>query len=258
MTKAKYNVWFGGNNLNSIIGVEIFNHNFNDLPTRDIKITKIARRDKSIITSSEYSSKQITVDLDISTGSRADTEGVIKTLKGVLQPQNAILLVTQDGDNTEYVATMNEFNIEWIGVKAVIRIVFIASDPVGRSVITQTLLDDDITTATKDLSVMVAGSAMAYPTFVATIDAVTGGTTNKSITIKNGLTNQGITVTRDWVSGDILSVNSDDLIVKVNNLIVDFTGIFPSFPVGSQQASYVDDFTTRDVHLVATYKPRVI
>lgn len=256
--KINYDVWFGGNNLNSIVGVEIYNHNFNDLPSRDIKIAKIARRDKSIITSSEYSSKLITVDLDVFTGTRAGAEGVIMTLKGILQPQNAILSVLQDGNNTEYIATMNEFNIEWVGVRAVIQVTFIASDPIGKGTSDVTLLDDNTTTATKDFSVNVDGSATAYPTFRVTVNAVTGGTTNKSITIKNGLTNQGITVTGDWANGDVLSINSDELIITLNNVVVDFTGMLPILPVGSGQVSYVDDFTTRDVDLVVTYQPRTI
>ena len=253
-----YSVSFAGNDISQVLGVDLYNHNFNNLPNRDIKINKVARRDLSIITSSEYTQKQITVFLDVCSGSRGDTEDTLTFLKALLQPQNAILKVSQGGVEVEYTATMNEFNIEWNGIQAYVTIQFIASDPIGRESDVKTLATlNAIITATASLSMTVEGSATAYPVISLTLNSVTGGTA-KDITIGNGLTNQGITITRNWTSGDVLIIDSFNSEATVNGVLTDFTGIFPQFAAGSQQITYTDNLTTRNADLSATYQPRLV
>jgi predicted phage tail component-like protein len=253
-----YKVLFNGNDISQVGGVDLYNHEFNALPTRDIKINKVARRDLSIITSSEYTQKEITVIMDVCSGSRADTESTLTFLKSLLQPQNAPLIVSQGGTDVEYTATMNEFNIQWFGATAVVEIKFIASDPIGRESVTQSMATiTGITTSTSALSMTINGSATAYPLISITINSVTGGTAAQ-ITISNGRTNQGIRIDRNWIAGDLMVIDSQSLTVTVNGVLTDFTGMFPQFPAGSQQIKYVDSFTTRNVDLTATYKPRIV
>lgn len=254
----KYSVKFAGNDLSVVSGVDLYNHNFNDLPQRDIKINKIARRDKSIITSSEYSSKEITVWLEVCSGTRADAEDTLAYLKSLLQTQNSPLVVIQGGEETEYTATMNEFNIAWDGVTALVSIVFIASDPIGRLVDTETLAAvTGITTATSSTNIFVDGSSLAYPLISITVNAVTGGTA-ANMFISNGLTGQGLTITRTFTAGDFIEIDSENLTVEVNGSTSDFTGMFPQFGPGSQQIVYTDSFTTRTVDIIATYNPRFV
>lgn len=251
-------VRFAGNDLSLIQGVDLYNHEFNDLPVRELKTYKLARRDKSITTSSEYSTKTIPVYLDVCSGSRADTEDTLTFLKSLLQPQNASLAVLQGGVETEYTATMNEFNKEWLNSRCIVTILFLASDPIGREVQSQVFASlPAITTSSAAQSITVNGSATAYPVFTVTINSVTGGT-SKSITVGNGLTNQGITITRTWTATDVLQIDSENMEATVNGALVDFTGMFPQFPAGSQQVTYMDDFTTRSVSLTATYQPRLV
>lgn len=254
---GKYTVLFAGNDISQVLGVDLYNHNFNNLPNREIKINKVARRDLSIITSSEYSSKEITVNLEACTGTRADTENTMTLLKSLLQAQNAPLVVSQGGVDVEYTATMNEFNIEWNGPLAVVTIVFIASDPIGSQADDETLLSTTITTASSASSVTVAGSATAYPVFTLTITSVTGGTGGE-LSVQNGKTNQGITLAADFVNGDVIIIDSDKLEVTHNGASIDFTGLFPRFSAGEQQISYTDNFTTRSVSMDVTYQPRLV
>ena len=132
-----YDVIFEQNNLNAIPGVKITNHEFNNLPSREIAINKLARRDLSIITSSEYSQKQITVWADVCGGTRGDTEAVVTQLKQLIQAQNGKLQVLQNGYEVQYTVTMNEFSIEWSGTMALVTIQFLASDPLGRTTYTR-------------------------------------------------------------------------------------------------------------------------
>ena len=255
----QYAVRFSGNDISQVSGVDLYNHDFNKLPQREIKINKIARRDLSIITSAEYSQKEITVNMDVCSGSRADTEATLTLLKSLLQPQNAALVASQGGVDVEYSeATMQELSIEWLGATAIVTIIFIASDPIGKQSELETLVTlSAMTVASTSENITVGGSAMAYPLITVTVTAVTGGT-GGSIIVTNGRTLQGITVTGDWTAGDILEINSQLLTVTVNGSIVDFDGMFPQFPAGTQQITYLDTFTTRTVTLNAVYQPRFV
>lgn len=253
-----YAIKFAGNDISQLPNVDLYNHNFNDLPLREIKINKIARRDKSIITSSEYSRKDILVWVEVCGGSRAGTESALLPLKALLQVQNGSLVVSQGGVDVEYTATMNEFNIEWSGITALVTVVFLASDPIGQQVEAEAMATIlGITTSSDSLSFTVEGSSLAYPLINVTVNTVTGGTGGQ-ITIQNGLTNQGIRVGADYVDGDLLEIDSENLTVTINGRAVDFSGMFPQFSAGSQQITYSDSFTTRDVDLVATYNPRIV
>lgn len=254
----KYTVMFAGNDLSAITGLDLENHDFNQLPNRDIQIYKLARRDKSVITSAEYTNKEIPINFYACGGSRAGTEDVITQLKSLTQSQNALLVVSQGGDTVEYTATMNELRINWIGTSAEITLVFIASDPVGKN---STAIDfipsTNITSASGSYAAIVLGSATVYPIFDLTITAVTGGTA-ASITILNALTSQGITITRDWTAGELVEINSEEMTATVDGDVVDFTGMFPQFTSGTQQIQYLDTFATRDITLSATYNPRLL
>lgn len=256
---SKYTVKFNGKDLSVITGIDLHYHNFSNLPTREIKINKIARRDKSIVTSAEYGSKNVYVYMEINGNTRQATENLITQLKAILQPQNQQLTVEIGGEEIEYIATMNEFNIEWNSAIAYVSIVFICSDPIGKATTERTMLNMEgitVSTANYDLA-YIEGSATAYPYILVTVNDLTNGTA-KSITILNASTFQGMTVTRNWADGDILEIDSETMVVTVNDEVVDFTGMFPEFSAGTQQITYIDDFDARDVDLLVKYKARII
>lgn len=255
---SHHEVSFDGNDLSAFTGIELYNHDFNRLPKREIKINKIARRDLSIITSSEYSSKEISVFFELCGGGRGDTEVLMAFLKSLVQTQNALLVVLQGDEQTEYTATMNEFNHSWLGTRAIVEIVFIASDPIGRNQDETTMASIvGITTSTSSASFEVQGSATAYPIITVTVSAVTGGT-GQTISVINSRTNQGITIEANWANGDILVIDSYAMEARINGAIVDFTGIFPQFNTGLGQIGYSDSFTTRTVTLSAVYQARLV
>ena len=252
----EYQVEFAQNRLDLVPGVDLYNYDFTRLPGRDSKVYKIARRDLSILTSSEYTSKEIPIWLDICSGTRQDTEATLSDVKALVQKQNGLLRVLHAGDVVEYTATLNEFNTEWNGPHAYCQLVFLATTPIGQSTTAQSLFTmANITASTGSASFTVNGSFTAEPTINVSVLAVTGGT-GGSINLYNGATNQGITITRNWTAGDLLEIDAMNYRVTVNGLNVDFTGIFPSWPAGAMSVGYSDTFTTRQVDVTATYKPR--
>lgn len=253
-----YSVVFAGNDLSLLNGVTLYNHDANKFPERNVIRNRLARRDKSIITSSNYTFKEIPVYMDICGGSKTTTEEYIAQVKAVLQPQNQSLKVLNSGKEVEYTATLNQFNIQWNGANAYCELVFMVSDPIGKAVDTTTMFNiAGNTNAIKYETFKVNGSSLAYPIITVTVNSVTGGT-GKTITLQNGFTNQGIRVTADWVDNDVLIVDSSIMKVTINGLNVDFKGMFPQFAAGSQQFSYLDDFDDRNVDITATYQERYV
>lgn len=257
MLTSIYQVSFEGNRIDQIPGVFLYNHDFTRFPNRDIKVHKLARKSLSIVTSSEFTDKQIPIWADVCSGSRQDTEATITQMKAMLQYQNGRLVALQSGLEVEYIATMNEFNIEWNESRAYVQIVFIASTPLGSSTQDQELTSiTGITSSSDSSTFIVGGSYDAEPLITIVLNDVTGAT-GESVSVTNNRTNQGITLTHNFADGDIIQIDSFNVSATVNGVEVDFEGLFPTFPPGSQQLGYTDTFSDREADLVATYKPRI-
>lgn len=256
ITTEQYQVIFNDNDLSGLSGLDLYNHNFMRLPNRDIKIYKIARESLSIITSAEYTTKEVTVNLEACGGSRQETETVLETMKGIVQVPNGELKVLQGGVWYSYTATLNEFSTEFDGAKAIVTLTFIASTPIGESVEDFSLFSmTGVTTASSSYTFSVGGSAEAKPLITITITSKTGTGT---ITVINARTGQGITLDEAFADDDIIEIISATKSVTRNGSEIDFTGIFPVWGVGTQQVEYSDTFTTRSVDVTATYNKRVI
>lgn len=252
-----YKVFFNNNDLSSVPGVWLYNYDATTLPERDIKMHKIARRSLSIITSAEYTQKSIPVFMRVCSGDRQATEATLTAIKGLLQPQNGTLELEQSGEQFEYTATMNEFNIEWDGSYAYVTIVFIASTPVASSKDQDNLFNFSTTLPADGSSFIVGGSYIAEPVINLVYSTVTGGT-GATVSVFNASTNQGITITANITNGTIISIDSANYVVTVNGLNVDFEGMFPVFPPGSQRVGYTDTMASRVVSLAGEAKNRVV
>lgn len=253
-----YEVQFNGNSLHDIPGVDLYNYNFTDLPQRDIKIHKLARRSLSIITSSEYTQKNISIWMDVCSGDKQDTEETITAVKALLQAQNGELKVLQSNIEVTYTATMNEFNIQWNASHAYVEIVFVASTPIATATGVEnavSILANTFSTASQTFSV--EGSYLAEPYFTVVVNSVTGGS-GGSISIINAKNQQGITVTANFTIGDILTIDSLSYEILLNGAVLDFEGLFPTFSPGLQQIEYSDTFTTRNVDITMEYRPRLV
>ena len=252
-----YKVIFNSNNIGEVDGVWLYYYNATDLPDRDINIHKLARRSLSIITSAEYTQKTIPVMMRVCSGSRQATEETITRIKGLLQPQNGELIVYQSGEDFKYTATMNEFNIEWVGTSAYVVIVFITSTPIAEAVDTDIMTNFNTTLASDGSSFIVNGSYIAEPFINVRVNAATGGTSGK-VSIFNASTNQGITVSGDFTAGSQLEIDCSEYTARLNGINMDFEGLFPTFPPGSQRIGYSDTFTTRNVDVTVTYRRKVV
>lgn len=250
-------VTYNSNDLSLVSGVTLYNYVATDLPDRDIKISKLARRSLSVITSSEYTQKSIQIMMNVCSGSRADTEATITRVKGMLQPQNGNLRVNQNGKLFEYTATMNGFDIEWLRQRAYVTIQMIASTPIAETVQPTSLGSTSITSSSTTIPMLIEGSYPAEPEITITLNTLTGGT-SKNITVMNSSTNVGITITDNYSNGDIIVIDSSRLSVTKNGVEVDYSGGFPVFGVGAQTLGYSDTLTTRSVDIAVNYNERIV
>lgn len=250
-------VYFDGNDLSQLDGISIFDHDFNMLPDRDIKINKLARADRSIITSAEYTSKPITVQGMAEACDRYDAEEAFQNLRSFLQRPNRTLLVVQGASTLQYTATLSSDSYKWIANNLMFTLEFTASDPIGYESTTTDEGSTNITTASQSIAFDVEGSFKALPVITFDINSVTGGT-SAAVTIQNSRTGQGITLTRTWTAADIAIIDSYEKTVTINGADSDFTGTFPTFDPGSQIISYTDAFTTRSVDVAVEYVKRFV
>ena len=250
-----YSVKFNDNDLASIAGVLINYYNATDLPARDIKTHKLARRSLSIITSSEYTEKQITINAVVCAGNRHATEEVITTMKGLLQPQNGELVVKHGNDDYKYTATMNEFNIEWDAGTALCEIIMLASTPISQASTTEILTSFNTTLGSDGATFTVGGSYIAEPDITIVINSKTG---SGKLSIYNASTNQGLELSETWANGDIINISCSEYTITRNGVNIDFAGIFPNFPPGAQRIGYSDEFTARNVDVSVAYNRRTV
>lgn len=257
MQPTSTSCFFDGNDLSGVSGARLYNHDFNSLPQRGLNINKLAREDKSILTSAEYSSKEVPINLHLYGCTRAEAELVLRNLKAVMQLTNRELVVNQAGEETKYIATLNQVSHEWFGGKVKVTLIFTCSDPIGQATTPTESIDENNTAQSANFALDIEGSFIAEPVISLTFNSITSGT-GATITLKNNIIGQGISLTRDWVTGDLVTIDSFNKTVVINGAGSDFSGIFPFFYPGNQVLGYVDSFSARDVDIVLTYIKRSV
>lgn len=246
-------LYYNNFNLSTFEGIAIYNHDFLSMPSRNLTRSKLARADKSVLTSAEYVEKVIVIQ-GIATGSnRTEIDTNFERLKGVLQVPEGVIRVGIGNTQVEWTGTLSASSHHFTGKHIVFEFSFLCSNPIGSDRLTSTLLDVTNTNPSAIYTIQVDGSFKALPVFKVLINSGSG-LTNKTIQVLNSNTNQGILVTRTWTAGELLTVDSYNKDVEVDDNFVDYSGVFPSFFPGERSFQYIDDFTTRSVDIDITYK----
>jgi hypothetical protein len=227
---------------------------------RKISIAELADLDKNRVTSGYYRSRRISLRIGIGASTRGQVEQSIDTLMGLIQGIEKDLVLSQGAAVRRYTATLSDASIIHGGGSYIeIDLLFDCSDAFGYDTAYTVIANvAGATAASRQDNYTFAGSApWQAPIFQVQVDAVTGGS-NASILIGNLNTGQTITITRTWVAGDLLIVNSQTGSVTVNGSEVSFSGAFPLFVRGAGTLTYSDTFTTRTIDLYAYYYKRYV
>lgn len=250
---------FDGVDLSTLDNVLIHAVKTYDSPRRELRVNKVARADKSILTSAEYESRTITVEGVIGADSYFELMQNIDTLNSKLQTQNAQLSYEKGGVSLVYDdVTLDSIRQKVAGGSCEFTISFLAADPIAyESGSSQLLQPQHFTAASNTYVVTNNGSFSALPIISVTLSLLSGGTT-KEVSITNSVLGQGITISRTWTAGDVISIDCMLKEVMVNGTAVDYTGIFPEFAPGAGSIGYSDTLTTRSGVISATYNRRFI
>ncbi len=227
---------------------------------KTVQTEKLSETDGSIIVKSTYESKIFTLNGYMQAADIPTLDALIDTFKAALNLEAQPMNIDYAGSTRSYIATADNIVISRpTGMNScTFSVEFTCASPAGMDTTTSTLLSATSISSSSALpSITVAGSYKAQPLIVLTLTAVTGAT-GGTITIQNGLTLRGISVTRTWSAGDVLEIDCANHVLYVNNSIVPFSGQFPSWDVGSSTISYVDNFTTRSASITATYTRRFL
>jgi phage-related protein len=228
----------------------------NNMPDIDLKAIDLVRNDGAIVVSSRFKKKVIQVFGYILAPNRQAYEAAFDELKWRLSAKQRSLVLVQAGSERIYTATVSQVTESFVeGGKTYITMQFDCNDPYGRDGNKQSYTEAAFTTAVKAIAHTFLGYADILPKFTVTITAVSGGT-SKTVNIGNSVTGQQISVTRTWVAGDVLVVDSDTQKVTVNGVVVDFAGFFPVFSPRTAYAQYSDNFTTSRTASVLVEYPK--
>ncbi len=252
------NVTFNGTNLNTLPGVNIVNYDIVQLPSRNLTVSKLARANKSVLTSAEYSTKTVTVSGYVGGNGILEVQENFNRLRGYIQTVEAPLRLQYGTDQVEYTTTLNGVSSSMVGPNYNFVFSFVCSNPVGTSVSLSTLFNNEvITNSSKVIPFNVEGAFYAEPVITLVYTTATGAT-GGSISVLDAVTNRGIKIEGDFQDGDIVTIDSSTFTVLVNAAPVDFMGQFPTFLPGIRSIQYIDDFSGRSVSVSATYNRKYI
>jgi hypothetical protein len=246
-------VLFNGTNLETVEGLTVLATDPYRPPKRTIHMSDLIRTDKSVHNSANSSQRLIAIRVGITRTSRELLQASIDTLMRIIQPINKILLVPQGTGRRKYYCTYSDSDVDKDGGSYIeITLLFECSDRNGYNENPTLLASITGYTSANRTDLMQFGGSTLWQQAVITITytSVTGGT-NKTVLIGNSNTGEQVSITRNWVSGDLLQVGwyaADGQYVRgvrVNGVETDFTGAIPEWNPGSGYWDYADDFTAR-------------
>lgn len=259
-------VLFNSNDLESLVtGLAITSIDSYLPPKKTLGSQILAYMNKNKITSSFYTNKTITLTGVITRNTRALMEAALDSLWPLLAGIEQDLIIVESGAQRRYTATWSDFiKQESAGGYLKFSLVFTASDAYGYDPTYTQLINQSGLVAQPQTFVMgdVQGSAeWQAPIFVLFFSVLTGGS-GGTLTLGNPANGQTISITRNFVAGDYVEIDSQNRTVKVNGALVDFTGALPEWnprPIaatGQSKVTVTDTFTTRTYSLNGKYYKR--
>lgn len=227
---------------------------------RDNQIETRANRNGGVLVQSLLGTKPIPIEgYYIGTGETQEdriinTQEMYDTLAQIMNRQDRPLIVPHAGSTRQYTATPENVIIEQPDGLNRLTFSFDFVVPSGNAddTSTTTAFSTTVTTASSTIPFTVLGSVVARPLISITFTTVTGGT-SKTVSIRNARDFIGLTFSRTFVSGDTITIDSENFQIYVNGVLTAPSGRMPTFAPGTASLSYSDTLTTRNVSISLTY-----
>jgi len=245
---------FDGNDLSTIPNFVLSRRYPNELPTITLLAYDMARQDGQAVTGKRFGAKGLILEGYIVATDRATYEITLDTLKTLTTAINASLVLAQSGQTRQYICSLNNIVHSHIEAgKAAVSLVFTAGYPFGIETTQSNYSETAVTTTGHILATMFGGSAPSKPLIRITLNSFTGSG-ERTMTFFNSLNGQSLTITKtDWAPGDIVMLDCKRKIARVNDVAVDYNGVFPVFRPNVDSPAYSDSFTARNVDINAQY-----
>lgn len=240
-------------------GVVVTESDVYSAPENEIQAVELAQRDGALIVQQRYKSKRFRADGHIQKDTVSELESALDAFKAALAVKNQAFDIDYAGGVRRYLASAENIIISRAAPTTVgFSVEFLSPDGMGWDVNSSELLaPSNVSTSAQSFGIEVGGSYQAEPLITVTLNDVTGGT-SKTITITNGVSLRGISITRTWTTGDVMEIDSMTKTVYVNDVATDFLGQFPTWDTGAGTIEYLDDFTTRTASITASYTKRYL
>lgn len=229
------------------------------LPGRDNQLESLAGENGAVLVQSTLGGKTIVIEGYYIGDSIADAQAMYDTLASVFNRQDRTLIIPHANSTRKFIATPE--NIAITQPKGLNRIIFSVEFVVPKSYAEAeaetSLIDTTVTIPAESISFNIVGTAKTRPLINFDFTTVTGGTA-KTVSIRNANDLIGLDITRDFVSGDVIIVDTANFQLYINGTLTEPNGRFPSWQAGSGALYYSDTFSTRSVDITATYKQRNI
>lgn len=251
-------VSFGNYNLQAD-GATVTESDVYSAPPNDIQAVELAERDGALIVQQRYKAKRFTANGHIQKTTVSELESALDAFKAAMAVKNQAFDIDYAGGVRRYAASAENIIITRSAPTSVgFSVEFLSPDGMGWDVeSTELLAPSNVSASAQSFPVTVGGSYQAEPLITVTLNSVTGGTA-KTITITNGVSLRGISITRTWTTSDVLEIDSLTKSVYVNDVATDFLGQFPIWATGDGTIEYLDDFTTRSASISSSYTKRYL
>lgn len=224
------------------------------LPSRENQVERLANRNGGVLVQSQLGTKPIYLEGYYVGSSVTDAQNMYDTLAQALNRQERPLDIPHAGGTRHYTATPENLIIKQPDGLNRLTFSFEFVVPEGNSYdeALTTLVDTTITTASTTIPLSVLGSVTARPYITLEFTSVTGGTA-KTVTLRNARDFIGLTITRDFVTGDTITIDSENFQIYINGVLTEPDGRMPTWTPGTGSMFYSDTFTNRTVDITATY-----
>ena len=178
-------------------------------PANNIQADKLAERDGALIVKQQYDSKVFSVEGYIRKDSIAELEQCMDEFKLALSRKSQAFDIDYAGGIRRYLASAQNLMLSKSSLTtAGFAVQFLSPDGMGWDLESQALIDSANTSLSNTtFAFHVGGSYKSDPIITVTVNTVTGGT-NKTITLSNAESLRSISVTHDWIAGDVLEIDS--------------------------------------------------
>ncbi len=237
-----------------IVDTDLFN-----APPKNVNVVELARKDGAKAVFEQFGSRKFNLVGYIQTSTEFNADSALDYLKTFVNRRGLELKLGYLGEYRIWTVNIESLQVARKNTD-VSRMGFnlsgVAPNPFAKDETETTLVNETGITTSTNIPVVGGGSYFALPLTVITINSVNPDDDYVTISIGNAIENTFMSVTQIFQAGDVLTVDSFNEIIYLNNAIIEGDGLFPVWSPEGGTFEYTFDATALDVDILSTYYRR--